>query len=343
MAGHAGSRKRVYFNLPEAELRRRLEAGSEREIIQGHLGKKLYSELRELAKSTRNLHRTRRPRVYILHGIMGSLLGYPRRHEVLWIDPDALAAGRLTELALPRGQRVRPLGVQIFMYLKLKLSLERAGFDVRFHAYDWRRDVLSLGRQLMQRLRADSRAPVAIVAHSMGGLVARAALPRDRDRQISRLIMLGTPNFGSFAAALALRGAYPPVHKIALLDHEHGPEHPVEAPMPRAKVPDAQRCARTIVQQGLDDRGVALVALFGRGDIGHVDVAVAVICIATQQRAENRITIQPRQARPHDASGGVDQRRDLAVADGRQIERRRRHGALVSRSSEPSQACRTTA
>jgi len=224
VAGHAGSRKRVYFNLPEAELRRRLEAGSEREIIQGHLGKKLYSELRELAKSTRNLHRTRRPRVYILHGIMGSLLGYPRRHEVLWIDPDALAAGRLTELALPRGQRVRPLGVQIFMYLKLKLSLERAGFDVRFHAYDWRRDVLSLGRQLMQRLRADSRAPVAIVAHSMGGLVARAALPRDRDRQISRLIMLGTPNFGSFAAALALRGAYPPVHKIALLDHEHDPD-----------------------------------------------------------------------------------------------------------------------
>jgi hypothetical protein len=224
VAGHAGSRKRAYFNLPERELRRRLIAGTHREVVQGHLGRELYSELRQLARSTRKPRRALQPRVYILHGIMGSRLGYPGRREVLWIEPDALAAGRLTELALPRGARIRPLGVQTFMYLKLALSLERAGFDVRFHAYDWRRDILSLGRQFMQRLRADSRAPAAIIAHSMGGLVARAALPRDRDRLISRLIMLGTPNFGSFAAALALRGAYPPVHKIALLDHEHDPD-----------------------------------------------------------------------------------------------------------------------
>lgn len=220
-----GARKRAYFNLPEPALLRRLIDGTQRDVVEGHLGKELYCELRALAKARQKRPRPRGQRVYILHGIMGSQLGRagPGR-DVLWVDPEAIAAGRLTELALPRGNRLRPLGVQTFMYLKLKLALECAGFDVRFHAYDWRRDILTLGRELSRRLRADSTGPVAVVAHSMGGLVARAAMARDRKRQIARLIMLGTPNFGSFAAVLALRGAYPPVHKIALLDHEHDPD-----------------------------------------------------------------------------------------------------------------------
>ncbi len=150
MAARTGARKRAYFNLPEPELRRRLIAGKHRQVIEGHLGKELYRELRMLAQATQKRPRPRGPRVYILHGIMGSQLGHPGpRREVLWVDPSALAAGRLTELALPLGNRVRPLGVQTFMYLKLKLALECAGFDVCFHAYDWRQDVLSLGRELI--------------------------------------------------------------------------------------------------------------------------------------------------------------------------------------------------
>jgi pimeloyl-ACP methyl ester carboxylesterase len=225
VAARTGARRRPYFNLPEAELRRRLIAGTQHETVAGHVGKELYAELRRLAKAARKRPGPQAPRVYILHGIMGSMLGYPGpSRDVLWVNPNALAAGRLTELALPLGNRLRPLGVQTFMYLKLKLALECAGFDVRFHAYDWRQNILSLGKELMQRLRAEANGPVSVVAHSMGGLVARAAMVHDRQRQIARLIMLGTPNYGSFAAVLALRGAYPPVHKIALLDHEHDPD-----------------------------------------------------------------------------------------------------------------------
>ncbi len=215
----------AYFNLSEAALRRRLVAGTQREIVETHLGKDLYAELRALAIATRGRRPARGPRVYILHGIMGSRLGHPprgaRRNEVVWVDPRALAAGRLTELALGGDSRVRALGVQTFMYLKLKLALERAGCNVEFYAYDWRQDVLTLGAQLRDRIRANAKGPVSIVAHSMGGLVARAAMQDDRKRAIAQLIMLGTPNFGSFATVLALRGAYPPVHKIAMLDHEH--------------------------------------------------------------------------------------------------------------------------
>lgn len=215
------------FNLPELELRRRLIAGTHRGTLEIQLGKQLYRELRSLAIATRKRAGSGGRRVYLLPGIMGSRLGYSisgNLHKVLWIDPDAIAAGRLTELALPGKRRIRALGVQIFMYLKLKLQLERAGFDVRFHAYDWRRDVLTLGRELIARIRDDAATPVALVAHSMGGLVARAAMARDSDRHIARLVMLGTPNFGSFASVLALRGAYPPVHKIAMLDHKHDPD-----------------------------------------------------------------------------------------------------------------------
>jgi pimeloyl-ACP methyl ester carboxylesterase len=217
------ARKGAYFNLPEAQVRRKLIAGSARDTIETHLGSSLYAELRRLALAAQTRPRRSGPPVYLLHGIMGSRLG-THRDATVWVDPQALAAGRLTDLALQRGRRVRALGVQTFMYLRLKLELELAGFDVRVHAYDWRRDVVSLGCELMQRVHEESARPVAIVAHSMGGLIARAAMSIDREDRVERLIMLGTPNFGSFAAVLALRGAYPPVHKIALLDHEHDPD-----------------------------------------------------------------------------------------------------------------------
>jgi len=217
------ARKGAYFNLPEARLRRILIAGTGRDTIETHLGRDLYAELRRLVLAAANRPRRRGQPVYLLHGIMGSRLG-THRDATVWVDPQTLAAGRLTDLALPRGRRVRAFGAQTFMYLRLKLELELAGFDVRVHAYDWRRDVLTLGRELMERLRKESARPVSIVAHSMGGLVARAAMRTAGEGRIERLIMLGTPNFGSFAAVLALRGAYPPVHKIALLDHEHDPD-----------------------------------------------------------------------------------------------------------------------
>ena len=65
---------------------------------------------------------------------------------------------------------------------------------------------------------------MALIAHSMGGLVARAAMKADRRRRIARLLMLATPNYGSYAPVLALRGAYPPVRRIAQLDHLHDAE-----------------------------------------------------------------------------------------------------------------------
>ena len=215
------------FNLQESELRARLIAGTHRERLIGYLGAKLYRELQTLARRAAAARKQAGQRVYVLPGIMGSRLGLPARGrspaQVIWIDPVTIESGQLARLALPARGALRPLGVQLFKYLKLKLSLEVAGYAVDFHAFDWRRSIDDLGRELLVRLKQE-RGPVVLVAHSMGGLVARAAMKNDRRGRVARLVMLATPNYGSYAPVLALRGAYPPVRQIAQLDHLHDAE-----------------------------------------------------------------------------------------------------------------------
>ncbi len=225
-----GSRTRppADFNADEAQLRQQLRSGRNRESLQGYLGADQYRELQALALAAERRRTRGGPRVYVLPGIMGSRIGRARSgllpDDLLWVDPIEICAGRLLELALPRGNRFRALGVMLLSYLKLKLQLEIAGFDAAFHPFDWRQNIDALGRELHERVRRDGAKRVSLVAHSMGGLVSRAAVALDRDRKIDRLIMLGTPNFGSFAPVQALRGIYPAVRKIAALDLRHSAE-----------------------------------------------------------------------------------------------------------------------
>jgi pimeloyl-ACP methyl ester carboxylesterase len=216
------------YNLPEHELRRKLATGEDREALQAYLGTQQYRELQRLALQAERQRQRGGPRVYVLPGIMGSKIGRERSgflpDDVLWVDPLEICAGRLLDLALPRGNRFRAVGVMLLAYLKLKLTLEIAGFDASFHPFDWRQDIDVLGRELFDRVRRDRASKVMLVAHSMGGLVSRAAMALDKDRRISRLLMLGTPNFGSFAPVQALRGTYPAVRKIAMLDLRNEPE-----------------------------------------------------------------------------------------------------------------------
>jgi pimeloyl-ACP methyl ester carboxylesterase len=113
--------------------------------------------------------------------------------------------------------------VLLFTYARLKLELRLCGRDAHFHAYDWRLGLDELGAQLAARIAADGE-PVILVAHSMGGLVARMAATRLPKRLVRKLIMLGTPNEGSFASVQALRGTYPFVRRMSRLDRRHSAE-----------------------------------------------------------------------------------------------------------------------
>jgi pimeloyl-ACP methyl ester carboxylesterase len=173
-----------------------------------------------------------RPRVYLLPGMLGSQLGTLRSSnqppDLLWIDPADVVAGHLSDLRLPEGAAIHSLGIIAYTYLSLKLELNRAGFDVRLWDYDWRQDIAQLGARLAADIAADPAPDIRIVGHSMGGLVARAALQvlnNSLPARVAQFIALGTPHRGSFSALQALRGSYSVVRRLAALDRLYGAEH----------------------------------------------------------------------------------------------------------------------
>jgi hypothetical protein len=202
------------------------------ESLREYFGARGLEELAELASAAKCAKRRTGPRVLIVPGMMGSRLcdaarGAAARRaappRLLWVDPVRIGAGHLSKLTLPSPRSIRPRGVLLFAYAKLKLQLAIEGFDARFHAYDWRLGIDALGAALAAAIAAAGE-PAVVIAHSMGGLVARVAARRLPRRALKRLIMVGAPNRGALAPVLALRGSYPFVRKLSRLDLKHSPE-----------------------------------------------------------------------------------------------------------------------
>jgi pimeloyl-ACP methyl ester carboxylesterase len=108
----------------------------------------------------------------------------------------------------------------------------RARWNVDTYAYDWRRDLddAADGLAALIRERHDGQ-PVHLVAHGAGGLVARQlvlrhpqlweAMQDPAGAAGGRLVMLGTPNFGSYAAVQALAGEDRVTELLAACDARH--------------------------------------------------------------------------------------------------------------------------
>ncbi len=158
-----------------------------------------------------------RPAVFVLPGILGSHI--KRDGKRIWLGFRLL--GGLKKLAYspdePTG-RFEPDGAVGRIYDDLIKFLARSHEVIEF-SYDWRRPIeeeaARLGAAVERAIdaRAASGQPVRIVAHSMGGLVARTMqLERpevwERLMQLpgSRFLMLGTPNGGSWAPMQTLSG-----------------------------------------------------------------------------------------------------------------------------------------
>jgi pimeloyl-ACP methyl ester carboxylesterase len=213
------------LNVDAALRGLRAGTGPEADQMRALLGDDYFKLLGDLARRGPATRGPSLGKVLVLPGIMGSklgrrksLLGLVDYSDVIWLDPLDMRLGRLADLALrPDGQPqkgTRSVGVLYTFYLRLKLTLDLAGFDADFHDYDWRRPVRDLGADFARFLNQQSE-EVTIVAHSMGGVVSRAALKQGA-KNVKRLIMIGTPNHGSFVPVQAMRAAYPFLKTLAV-------------------------------------------------------------------------------------------------------------------------------
>ncbi|MBS0421503.1 MAG: hypothetical protein JSR66_27590 [Proteobacteria bacterium] len=217
------------FAWSDTEMEQLLVSGDYAHELAAYFGEREYRDLRELARRAAAQPLSEEAiRVFVVPGIMGSQLGIKREpplpHDILWLDPIDIQIGRLSSLQLSAETSIVPLGVVLYSYLRLKLNLRASGFAPILYDYDWRCGVDELGAALAERIRNEPSDRIMIVAHSMGGLVSRAALTHPGMNNVERLVLLGTPNFGSFAPLQALRGTYAVVRKISSLVNTGTPE-----------------------------------------------------------------------------------------------------------------------
>lgn len=187
-----------------------------------------YDELRELAREASLAVRGEGDPVLIVPGILGSSLGTPGNfltRNTIWFDPVSLTRGEAMNLRLTAAgnSAADVLGVVPVAHTFLRLRLKRQGYDVRYFAYDWRQSIAVSGKRLATFVRKLKPDTVHIVAHSMGGLVSRAALKVGMPN-IGRVVMLGTPNRGSFSPVEVLQGINSNVKLVAKLDVHHDAE-----------------------------------------------------------------------------------------------------------------------
>lgn len=164
--------------------------------------------------------------VVFVPGTMGSVLATPEGEEI-W-PPTAgetqFGYKRTAKLLRPDlvvGDIVRTVlcfGVYRPLIEQLKdIGFAESGPGNRLHVfpYDWRQDLEGLAEQFAQRLTAISKTGVStitIVAHSMGGLVARLALESGKyDAEpwfpkVKSFITLGTPHLGAPLALARILG-----------------------------------------------------------------------------------------------------------------------------------------
>jgi len=168
------------------------------------------------------------PVLLLLPGINGSHLADANGR--IWMHPLRLIAGGIRRLDISAAG-VRPDGVLNRYYRSLFRYLDRSHQVVAW-PYDWRKSLMEtadlFAAELNQRLTQTDQ-PVRIVAHSMGGLVARTAFARHpqlwarfKARHGARLVMLGTPNGGSYAIPLMLLGQERLMKVLARFDLRHG-------------------------------------------------------------------------------------------------------------------------
>jgi hypothetical protein len=110
---------------------------------------------------------------------------------------------------------------------------------------------------------------------------------------------------------------------LDLPDQRHRMEHPAMLQETRHAIGDLDRVACRVGEPGDQDRRIVDVALLAlrHADQGDAEQAALPSFFGDiEQRAKRRVTVESRQAPPHDVAARVDEKPDCAVADQCKIE-----------------------
>ena len=169
-----------------------------------------------------------RPIVVVLPGVMGSHLQVSGGDRV-WFDPLDIASGGLAKIEW--GQPLVEAEELFAMFYGKVCKYLADSHRVEPFPYDWRQPLDVLAERLgefLDRLMKQTRQPIRLLAHSMGGLVVRACICKRRSvidalmaREGGRLVMLGTPNQGAHSMVENLIGKGDTLRTLVRLDLKH--------------------------------------------------------------------------------------------------------------------------
>lgn len=170
-----------------------------------------------------------KPMVFLLPGIMGSHLQV--NNDKVWINVLDISFGGMKRLKID-ADNISAESLVASAYADLVDYLEM-DHDVFPYPYDWRLSIeieaerFSVELENKLQLAEQHNQPLHIIAHSMGGLVARMAFvlkPDLWDKLVAsngRLLMLGTPLKGAHVIARMLVGQEKMLKYLSLIDLTH--------------------------------------------------------------------------------------------------------------------------
>ena len=153
-------------------------------------------------------------KVLYLPGVLGSELSFQEGNadHLVWVDLGSLLEGGIAWLqladdgvspgVLAGGKQLVSESILGAVYAPLAQYISLLGYQVLALGWDWRKSHLATAQAVWPQVRAWlGSAPLRIVAHSAGGILARCLfgqmLAAGVGGQLARLVTIGTPHYGS--------------------------------------------------------------------------------------------------------------------------------------------------
>ena len=202
--------------LNDQELEQYLLDESNRDQMVAYFGEDEYNSLREILTTKQDFAELE-TEIILLPGIMGSELADADNNKV-WVNVKGIVLdGNFLRLEYSDDEEqfteLKAVGLYRKAYFKTIKWLENRGYQVHTFPYDWRKPIDESAHLLQDFVEAkageDHKKEFVFVTHSMGGLVTRRYLEIFGDEaknRLEKLIMLGTPNKGSYLPFQAMKG-----------------------------------------------------------------------------------------------------------------------------------------